>query len=316
MTARGLPRSLYSGYPDAGRGGGAIHPGESVLRGRAAMVDIDYSTKTVIVIDDQEFVRSIVSKMLVQIGFVKIITAADGGTGYDAVVANKPDLVVCDIKMSPVDGLEFLRKLRQGTNESSMNIPVIFITGDLDPEIMVKAQELGVNATLLKPVPPRRLREKIDALFAEKPDEEVAELAEDGPAKPKLEDVYVNLKVLVVDDQIFIRHIVMGFLRKMGFRKIEEASDGVAAIKVNNAFVPNLIICDIEMEPMDGLTFLQILRSNKSMGNSAVPVILLSNQADSETVKRAGKLGVNAFLVKPTSLEKMAERVNFVLFHQ
>ncbi|MBF0094358.1 MAG: response regulator [Alphaproteobacteria bacterium] len=295
------------------------------------MADIDYGTLTIVVIDDQEFVRSIVSKMLVQMGVVNVITAAEGGAGFDAVVAHKPDLVICDIKMSPVDGLEFLRRLHQDPMAPYAQTPVIFMTGAMDPETMVKAQELGVNATVLKPVPPRRLREKIDALSTPKKAESTEMLPDAPPATPSpassaqpsipmirasSEAAYADLKALVVDDQLFIRRIVVGFLRKMGFRQIEEAGDGVTAIKVNNAFIPNIILCDIEMEPMDGLTFLQILRTNKSMGNSNVPVIFLSNHADSETVKRAGKLGVNAFLVKPTSLEKLSERVNFVLFHQ
>ena len=272
------------------------------------MTDVNYAELTAIIIDDQEFVRNIVSRMLSQFGFGKVLSANDGGTGLDAVLAHKPDVIICDIGMKPIGGLEFLKNLRAS---ECAHIPVIVMTGDLDQEVMIKAAEYGVSATVLKPVPPSRLREKIDGLFKKKT-AEPAPAVLDGP-KVNPRDTYANLKAMVVDDQIFIRRIIAGFLRTMGFHLIEEAADGVAAIKLNNAFLPDIILCDIEMEPMDGLTFLHILRTDKTIVNGDTPFIFLSAHTDTETIARARSLGVDAFVVKPPSLEAVAERISFVL---
>lgn len=130
----------------------------------------------------------------------------------------------------------------------------------------------------------------------------------------KPEHDYSRLKALVIDDQVFVRRIVVGLLRQMGFREVEEADDGAGGLKINNAFRPDLILCDIEMEPVDGLTFLQVLRTSRDVPNGHVPVIFLTNHTESDIVKRARSLGANSFVVKPPSMAALMERINFVLF--
>lgn len=134
------------------------------------MTDLNYGELTAIIIDDQEFVRNIVSKMLTQFGFGKVLSAADGGSGFDAVMAHKPDIVICDIVMKPVGGMEFLERFRREGGEEAENTPVIFMTGDLDQDTITKAHALGVDALVLKPVPPKKLREKINLLLVRQRD--------------------------------------------------------------------------------------------------------------------------------------------------
>ncbi|MBF0563539.1 MAG: response regulator, partial [Alphaproteobacteria bacterium] len=129
------------------------------------MPKINYSNMTAMIIDDQEFVREIISKMLYQFGFEKVLTAADGGAGFDALESNKPDVIICDIAMKPVGGLEFVQKLREHPMAAYAYIPVIIMTGDMNADVMIKAKKLGISAAVIKPVPPKKLREKIDSLF-------------------------------------------------------------------------------------------------------------------------------------------------------
>ncbi|MBF0561048.1 MAG: response regulator [Alphaproteobacteria bacterium] len=280
---------------------------------------INYGKMTAIVIDDQEFVRTIVSKILKDFGFGNVLTAIDGGTGLSAIETNKPDIIICDIRMKPVGGLEFLKKLRAHPLVSFANIPVIIMTANLSADVMIKAKELGMNAAVVKPVPPKRLREKIDAIFIEKPPEKSQDVPKDiVQAEPKtgLPKEYAKLKVLVIDDQMFARRIILEILHGIGFRLIEEATDGAAALQTYNTFQPDLILCDIEMKPMGGLSFLQILRNEKPQANRVVPVIFLSSQTDLETVARAERLGVDAFVAKPVSMKALLERINHVLFRE
>lgn len=124
-----------------------------------------YTDKLALVVDDQEFVRKIVKTMLTQIGFVKIDVAADGTEALTTVEANRPALIICDINMKPMDGIEFIKTLRGKPEFYHKPIPIIFLTGEFSQEQATRAMELGCKSFLLKPVAPRKLQEKIDEIF-------------------------------------------------------------------------------------------------------------------------------------------------------
>ena len=74
------------------------------------------------------------------------------------------------------------------------------------------------------------------------------------------EERYERFNVLVLEDEIHIRQIVCRLLRQIGFRHITDVGDGIEGFKELLRLRPNLIICDVHMEPMDGLAFLEKLR--------------------------------------------------------
>lgn len=116
--------------------------------------------KTVIVIDDQEFVRGLVSKMMLNQGFSRILEASDGRMALDMLLDTAPDLVICDILMRPMDGLSFLQVLRENYDDFE-HVPVIFMTNDASSEIVLKAMSLGASGILVKPVSPSKLEEQV-----------------------------------------------------------------------------------------------------------------------------------------------------------
>ena len=124
---------------------------------------------------------------------------------------------------------------------------------------------------------------------------------------------YSKLKVLIIDDQPFLRSIIKRLLQQLGFNMIEEAEDGASGIEAHNRQLPDLIICDIEMEPVDGLVFLQTLREDKDTKKSDAKVIFLTQHADSDIVTKAQALKVDAFVIKPPSFDKLRDRVAYVL---
>lgn len=123
---------------------------------------------------------------------------------------------------------------------------------------------------------------------------------------------YSNLTVLVIDDQAFVRKIVIALLRQIGFRNIYEAVDGAAGLQSYNQVRPDIVLCDIEMQPVDGIVFMQTLRRENTGGDIA-PVLFLTSHAESDIVQQARELGVDAFLVKPVSLGALKKRIDFVL---
>ena len=131
---------------------------------------------------------------------------------------------------------------------------------------------------------------------------------------PKLE--YEQLRVLVIEDQPFIRKMIVEILINIGFRQIKEAEDGAAGLEIVAAWPLDLIICDIEMGPVDGLSFLETLRRDDTPGKARSPVIFVTSHAESETVERARDLGVDAFIVKLPSTAALQSRIDFVLRRQ
>jgi two-component system chemotaxis response regulator CheY len=122
-----------------------------------------------------------------------------------------------------------------------------------------------------------------------------------------------TIRVLVIEDNDFMRETVASMLREIGFREVAEARDGNDALRQLETVNPGLIICDIEMKPMDGLEFVQTLRDHTWPRAKEIPVIFLTGHTEAPIVKRALKLGVNAYVVKPVQRKQLEARVVTVL---
>lgn len=124
---------------------------------------------------------------------------------------------------------------------------------------------------------------------------------------------YDLFSVLVIEDNTFIRKTVLQILHQVGFRDLYEASDGEEGFRELVRLKPTLVVCDIDMKPMNGLKFLQKLRGDEMVANNQTPVIFLTKHTESEIVLMAMNLGVDAFVVKPPSLKNLSDKATHVL---
>jgi two-component system chemotaxis response regulator CheY len=116
-------------------------------------------------------------------------------------------------------------------------------------------------------------------------------------------------RVLTVDDSKTMRDMVSFTLRKAGF-DVDEAEDGRKALSVLGAGKFDLIITDLNMPNMDGISLIKNVRSGSS--HRGVPILILTTESDS-TKKNDGKAaGATGWLVKPFSPEKLVELVQRV----
>lgn len=121
-----------------------------------------FSGRSVLVIEDEPFTRMVLARMLGTLGFADVRQAGDGGAGIEAVRAKTPDVVVCDVEMTPMDGIAFLRALRE---DGSAALPVVFMTNRADEARKSAAAELGADVFLIKPPTPATLREALGRLI-------------------------------------------------------------------------------------------------------------------------------------------------------
>ena len=122
-----------------------------------------------------------------------------------------------------------------------------------------------------------------------------------------------RMRALVVEDDQETRELIVAMLEGTGIGQIERARNGQAALNDLRDFDPDIILCDVLMEPMDGITFTRRLRTQRDSRNPHVPVILLTAHTDRTTVIEARDAGVNAFVAKPVSIDEMRRKIELVI---
>ena len=125
---------------------------------------------------------------------------------------------------------------------------------------------------------------------------------------------YQPFSVVVIEDQAFVRKTVVQLLGQLGFSRIGEAEEGEAGLRECQRSNPDIVVCDVEMKPVNGMDFLTRLRASTEIRNPRTPVIFLTKHSESEIVRQAMALGVNAFVVKPPTLPALRERIDRFLF--
>jgi len=112
--------------------------------------------------------------------------------------------------------------------------------------------------------------------------------------------------VLIIDDREEIRSVVKTALTQFGFAT-HEASDGREGIELAQTHVPDLIICDANMNGMDGFTTLEAIREMPLFATT--PFILMTGSVGKEGFRRAMNGGADDYLQKPFSTEELVEAV-------
>jgi two-component system, chemotaxis family, chemotaxis protein CheY len=118
------------------------------------MTDEAHMSKKVLIVDDSSIVRMQVGRLLTDEGFI-VVEAIDGVDATEKLAAS-PDakLIICDITMPRMSGLEFLSTIRQN---GSPPVPIVMLTTEGRPEMIQKAKALGAKGWLVKPFKPDHL---------------------------------------------------------------------------------------------------------------------------------------------------------------
>lgn len=122
-----------------------------------------------------------------------------------------------------------------------------------------------------------------------------------------------SLHVLVVDDNAHMRAIVVAILRGIGIGVVKEASDGADALEAMRNSIPDLVICDLNMSPVDGLDFAHMVRTAPDSPYPFVPIILMTGHTERSKVAAARDAGVNEVLAKPISARGLLDRIVAVI---
>ena len=122
--------------------------------------------------------------------------------------------------------------------------------------------------------------------------------------------VIMSASILIVDDSISIRQSVRFVLEENGYT-VFEAGDGVEGLKRLEEQKVQLIITDVNMPNMDGLTFVKKIRQTD--GIKFIPILVLTTESQGAVVDEGKKAGATGWIVKPFNNDKLLETIKKVL---
>ena len=124
---------------------------------------------TVLVVDDMRSMRSIVKGVLSEMGFKNMHEASDGSEALSVLRSKKIDLVISDVEMPKMDGIQLLDEVEQ--DEELKDIPFIMLTALNDKEKVLEILQHKVHDFVLKPINPQMLEQRVQAFVNDNPQE-------------------------------------------------------------------------------------------------------------------------------------------------
>jgi len=117
-----------------------------------------------------------------------------------------------------------------------------------------------------------------------------------------------NLKFLVVDNFPNMREIITNLLKEIGFLNIDEAEDGMIALRKLQEDNFDFIVSNWHMPNMDGLTMLQNIRATETLRE--IPILMVTAEAKKKNILAAAQAGANGYLVRPFSAVTLNEKLH------
>lgn len=257
------------------------------------------SKKTILIVDDQEINRTLLSVILNDSGEKYHILTAGNGVEALRVLSHeraRVDLILLDIVMPEMDGFAFLEEMKL----RSLDIPVILISAETSQENILKGMKMGVRDVIAKPFDPYLIHNRVDNLI------ELTGIQNEQTAAPPL-----NKTVLIVDDSLFNRKTLQFPLGED--YEILEAQNGNEAISMVEKMGDRIsvILLDISMPIMDGVA---VMRHWRATGIAEkIPVIALTSEYDYEKVREMIEFGVYDIITAPFFPEVIKRRVDNIV---
>jgi two-component system chemotaxis response regulator CheY len=116
-----------------------------------------------------------------------------------------------------------------------------------------------------------------------------------------------NCRVLVVENYPALSHMLRSILRDIGFREVDQASDGTAALATLRSDTYGLIFSDLNMEPMSGMQLLREVRADPKL--KSLPFIVISGTGSSTQILDAKNGGASDYIVKPFTIDTVRKKI-------
>ncbi len=261
---------------------------------------LDFSTSRVLVVDDNHINLKVAQKLLTGYG-ITVDVVESGYGALDKLNSNEQyDLLLLDVMMPKMDGIETLKHIREDFGKS---VPVVALTANALSGMKEKYIEEGFDDYLSKPIDKSELYRILVTFLIDKIHEKKLNKSENELEIPKLRSATENLtrRVLIVDDNKINIKIAEKLLERFDFLEVESVLSGKEALEKVQHNAYDLVFMDIMMPEMDGVETLKQLRAM----HFDKPVVTLTADAVEGSREKYLSEGFDEYIAKPVSIDKM-----------
>ncbi|MGE3320505.1 MAG: response regulator [Candidatus Berkiella sp.] len=256
---------------------------------------------SILIIEDNHENLNLMTYLLTMHGY-QVVQAADGDHGLMLSKTSKCDLIICDIQLPKIDGLEIIRRLKTRSNPLR-TIPIIAITayamiGDREKILLA-----GADGYISKPVEPENFVNEIESFLTD--NKRVTRIDLAHPAQQEHPELVNNHKrgtILIVDDNPADRYLSEMLLNSIGFQTLL-ASSVEEAEQILQDIVPELILSDFHLHERDGLELFSLIRANEELKD--IPFVMISSsilpEQRSSIILKTGE--IEAIIIRPVEPE-------------
>jgi two-component system cell cycle response regulator len=267
-------------------------------------------TARILVVDDLEpNVKLLEAKLSSE--YFDVITATDGASALRMVEKEAPHIVLLDVMMPGMDGFEVCRKIKE--NQATTHIPVVMVTALSDASDRVRGLESGADDFLTKPLNDSALFARVRSLVRLKLLTDEWRMREQTSGQfgvlregqDLLGEDASNARILLVDDSKNGRQRLAEFLESDGHQvEVFEQTADAREAAISKDF--DLVIVDMYLRDEEALRFCSNLRSIEE--TRQVPILMMLDQNDVESLAKAFDLGINDHIAKPVDPNELQAR--------
>lgn len=267
----------------------------------------DFSSLRALVVDDNATNRLLLRRLLeqwsLQVDDVESGSRAVAMLQAEQKRASHYDIVLIDRRMPLMDGFDTASQICQ--NPSFRSPVVLMLSSDTQAGDLARARQMGIDATLIKPVKPAKLASALQKALGTGVRQSAAE-AEPASTERKIS---AGISILVAEDAEDNRFLISAYLEPEGYA-IEMVENGAAAVENAKARRYDIILMDVQMPLKDGYTATREIRAYEAEhALSPVPIIALTAHALKGEERFALEAGCTAYLTKPLSKHKLQAEI-------
>jgi two-component system, chemotaxis family, chemotaxis protein CheY len=122
-----------------------------------------------------------------------------------------------------------------------------------------------------------------------------------------------NLKALIVEDNPYMRELLRTLLHGLGVKHICESADGAAGYEALREHMPDFVLTDLSMKPVDGIAFARRVRMTADSPNPYIPIVMVTGHTERQSIAAARDAGVTEIIAKPITLQNLISRLTEIL---
>jgi len=252
----------------------------------------------ILTVDDSRAVRIIVKKAFKHFE-CELVEAANGVEGLAAASKENPDIILLDVTMPVMDGVEMLTKLK--ADPLLKTIPVVMLTAEAGRDVVLKIAKLGIRDYIVKPFKEGVLTNKVGRII---------DLRPVGDKNRKQKSLSDECHIVLVEDKPVIIEQVKNGLSNTPWKIYGVTSTG-EAIDLCQKLNPDLIIISLSLPDDASATLYRLLKAN--LKTKYIPVLGLAVKNALDEQQQAQQLGFSSIITKPIDYSELELKISKAL---